>query len=163
MTVIRPAPLRKVHDTGPGWKRLLSWQHHHLSMEVPRLERELHYSREKVTGLKQRVNELNYSAANSPEQQRVARIVQMLNAKASARVDWDGPLPWLHPNSDLTDEVIVDLLLDVVRSRKVADAIRREAESLLHALDAMRRATDRERRRVEHLAGIASDATDHQD
>ncbi|MBB5474699.1 hypothetical protein HF998_02025 [Cellulomonas hominis] len=155
MTVIRPAPARKVHDAGPGWKRVLSWQHHHLSTEVPELQRSLRYMTEDRDRYRQQAHELSYSARETPQHQRVSNIIKLLDVEMAKHQPYDGPLPWLSAHHDATDEQIVEVLLDVMRSRKVAEQVRSEADAVLRALDRVTEATAKQRERLAHLAGLA--------
>lgn len=160
MTVLRPAPLRKVHDTGPAWRRITSWYHHHVGVEVPRLETRLKYKGEEVVRLQQQLHDASRGQPRSvPRDEELVRgVLERLRSDAGSGRHRGEPADvptigsWEMPDA----QQIVDAILDVERSRKLASEARRAADRTLRVLENLAGDTQRLSEQLRNVEEIAS-------
>lgn len=136
MTVLRPAPLRKVHDSGPAWRRLTGWYHHHVAVEIPRLRAHLDVARRDLSAERERNAELHRERPSAtPQQVLVDDIVTRIMRGANQLPD-GSPSPvnlhLLHRGS-VDAQTVADAFLDHERTRAVARGLRHAVENVVRS------------------------------
>lgn len=142
MTILRQAPLRKVGDTGPAWRRLLSWNHHRTAETVARLDADVRWKTQQIDRLEQQIHEqaLGGVGRTDPRAVRAGNILRGVEDAARRRTTG----VWID-SGDVTDDDIVTALLDLATTRSVTREARWALDRLVSAADQFR----------DPMAGIA--------
>lgn len=138
MTIVRPAPTRKVGDTGPAWRRVLSWNHHRTAEQVTRLSIDLRRKVEEVAQLERQLDEQRL-AGGSIGDPRVARVGKILRGVEKAARDSARTIggTWFH-GDDITDDDIIAALTDLAVTRAVTRDARWALDRLVSAAEQFR-------------------------
>lgn len=132
MTILRPAPKRKVGNTGPAWRRLMAWEHHRAATALAEARRTIEYRDQQIERLETQLRDRPLAAEGRahPHAVRVANILRAVDAAAYRQ---DGRLPagvWIG-RDDVTDDDIVAALLDVATTRALTAKARRDLDELV--------------------------------
>lgn len=140
MTILRPALRRKVGNTGPAWRRIMSWEHYRLAPALAEARRTVEYRDQRIESLETQLRDRSLAGEGRahPDAVRVANILRAVGA-AAYRHDRRLPASVWVSQDDTTDDDIVAAILDVAATRATAQAARRDLERLVRYAEEMTR------------------------
>lgn len=143
MTVIREAPKLKPADTGPGWRRIVAWEHYRLEQRMRDLEYQVdRHKRDAEYAQRQLVErDLAGVGRSNPRAAHLGRLLAELERRG-----WSGRA--------IDVEATADAIIDVVEHRRLVDRARQEIEYLA---DSARRLASPMEDVARQLAKLAKD------
>lgn len=123
MTIVRPAPKLHPMDPSPGLRRLLTWHFHRSTEFLNQVTGDLDYHKREVERLRANLAEASAGQPNSPQAQRVARILHAARKLAEDEGVWS-----------VDDDVIARAIVDASAVSAATQSARRQLGSLLDRL-----------------------------
>lgn len=132
MTILRPAPLRKVGDTGPAWRRLAAWYHYRTADVLVATQRDLAWRERDIARLEEQVRNRQLAGEGSahPQALRIAAILRGLDA--GTRQSYRGAGVYL-TGDEINDDDVVAALLDLAQTRAMTRETGYEIDRLVRA------------------------------
>jgi hypothetical protein len=126
MTIIRQAPKLRPMEPALGLRRLLGWHFYGTQERLSETEWRLATSQREVERLRRELAQARAGGSTqSPESRRVAGIIH----EAEKRLERD------HIWGRLDDEAVIAALVDATATRKAAETMRRDLETLSRQLN----------------------------
>lgn len=129
MTVLRPAPKRKVGDTGSAWRRVMAWEHHRNAALIGDLTREVHSLERTSDDRHAEVVRLRLSgeAGRDPNAAKVALVLREVYRISTERASW----LWI----DVNPVDVAAALVNLATVRDEAKNMRWDLDRLIHAAE----------------------------
>lgn len=143
MTVLREAPRLKPADTGPGWRRVASWQHFRLNSRIDSVAYEAQRAKGDADRYRDELHRTQLAGEGRahPEAVAIAKILEGIKHRS-----------WLGSLRDDDVDRIVTAIVDLDESRALAQRARDEVRYLADRARELASPMDRIGRELERLA-----------
>lgn len=133
MTILRQAPLRKVED-GPGWRRIAAWDHWHMRDKIIEAQHSQRYLQQDVERLRKELRDARSGewVRQDPDAAKIKSVLMKVRESTGMHTQPDMPFIF---TEDLSVEEIARAILDAAATRKAAESVRRELDSLITLTD----------------------------